>query len=336
MSVAQDAGTPSTQDAVGLEHPRIGNGVVRLLLGPVGILLVLLILFVAFDRSFLSASNFRNVSSQAAIFFVFAAGETYLVLMGRVDLSIGGVASLVSVLLPMMLPHIGPVAIAIVLVGAVCFGAVQGIVHCFFHLPSFVVTIAGLFATDGLALAISNGQEVSVPFNASAVTIFGDNRFVLGVPNSVILSIVLLLLASASLKWLPFGRRVYALGVSERAAMLAGIPRERTIIAAFALCAGGAGIGGVLLVANFNSGSAGFGDPLLLPALTAVVVGGTAISGGVGGMGRTFVGAYIVSILVVGVSVVGLPSTFEQVVYGVVLIVAVLVTTDRVKVRTVR
>ncbi len=308
----------------------------RILLGPIGILAVMVIVLQITKPSFLSISSLQNVSSQAATFFVFAAGETYLILMGRIDLSVGGAASLASVLLPMWLPHVGPTAIPLVLLVFLAFGALQGCIHLFFRLPSFVVTIAGLFVTDGLALSLSSGNELSVPFNASAVTVLGGNRSVFGIPNSVLLSVILLALTAASLRWLPFGRRVFALGVSERAAILAGIPSRRTIVTAFALSGGCAGLGGVLLVANFNSGSAGFGDPLLLPALTAVVVGGTAISGGVGGMGRTFVGAYILSVLVVGVTLLGLPSPFEQVVYGVVLILAVVVTTDRSKIRTVR
>jgi ribose transport system permease protein len=224
----------------------------------------------------------------------------------------------------------------VVLLAFVLAGLVQGWVHWNLRLPSFVVTIAGLFVWDGIALAVSNANQLTVPYNNNPTTWLSSSQSLLGVPDSVLVALLVVILATAALRWLRFGRRVYALGVSERAALLAGLPARRTVLTVFGISGGCAGLAGTMLIATFNAGNAGFADPQLLPAITAVVIGGTAITGGVGGMGRTLIGSLTLSVLLLGMTVAGWSPELQQVIYGGILVIAVAVTTNRNKMAVIK
>jgi ribose transport system permease protein len=305
-------------------------------IGPIALLVALIALFTVAESTFFSVTTFRAIGSNAAIVLAFAVGETFVILTGRIDLSVGGTASLASVLLPTFIPTIGWVAIPVVILLFGLAGAFQGLVHLVLRLPSFVVTIAGLFIADGLALVISNANQLALPYDNNPTTWLSGNHLVAGTPNSVLAILVVLIAAAATLRWLQLGRRVYAIGVSERAAILAGLPVQRTVLAVFAISGACAGLAGTMLIASYNAGNAGFADSQLLPAISAVVIGGTAITGGSGGIGRTVIGALTLSVLLLGMTVAGWPPELQQIIYGAILIVAVLITTDRRKLAVVK
>lgn len=305
-------------------------------LAPIAMLVALVVLFTLWEPTFFSTASFQVVSASAAGTLIFAIGETVMILTGRIDLSIGGVASLATVLVPKLLPTLHWFAIPVVILLFAAVGLAQGWIHLTLRLPSFVVTIAGLFVWDGVALAITSGNELPLPFDNNPTTWLSGTQYTFTIPNSVIVVGVLLILASAGLKWLPVGRRVYAVGVSERAAIVAGLPVRRTVLLSFAFSAACAALGGIILLATSNAGNAGAADGELLPAITAVVIGGTAITGGSGGLGRTLIGALILASLVTGMTIAGWAPELQQVIYGAILIVAVLVTTNREKVSVVK
>jgi ribose transport system permease protein len=147
---------------------------------------------------------------------------------------------------------------------------------------------------------------------------------------------VVLVVAAVTLRWLRLGRRVYAIGVSERAATLAGLPVRSTVLIVFAISGACAGLAATMLIASYNAGNAGFADSQLLTAIAAVVIGGTAITGGSGGIFRTVIGALTLSVLLLGMTVAGWAPELQQIIYGAILIVAVLVTTDRRKLAVVK
>jgi ribose transport system permease protein len=304
--------------------------------GPIALLAALIVLFTVAESSFFSVTSFRAIGANAAIVLAFAIGETFVILTGRIDLSVGGTASLATVLLPTFLPTMGGFAIPLVILLFGLAGVFQGLVHWSLRLPSFVVTIAGLFVADGLALVISNANQLAVPYDNNPTTWLSGNRLIAGVPNSLLAILVVLIVAAAALQRLKLGRRVYAVGVSERAAILAGLPVRSTVLAVFGISGACAGLAGTMLIATYNAGNAGFADSQLLPAITAVIIGGTAISGGAGGMARTLIGALILSVLLLGMTVAGWSPELQQVIYGAILIVAVLVTTDRRKMAVVK
>jgi ribose transport system permease protein len=304
--------------------------------GPIALLAALVALFTVAEPTFFSVTSFRAIGSNAAIVLAFAIGETFVILTGRIDLSVGGMASLASVLLPTWIPTIGGFAIPVVILLFALAGVFQGWVHWVLRLPSFVVTIAGLFIADGLALVISNANQLALPYDNNPTTWLSGNRLVAGIPNSVLAIVVVLIAAAATLRWLRLGRRVYAIGVSERAAILAGLPVRNTVLAVFGISGACAGLAGTMLIASYNAGNAGFADSQLLPAIAAVVIGGTAITGGSGGMARTLIGALTLSVLLLGMTVAGWPPELQQIIYGAILIIAVLVTTDRRKLAVVK
>jgi ribose transport system permease protein len=304
--------------------------------GPVAILVILIVIFTVSQPNFLSVRSFQAIGSNAAIVFIFAVGETFVILTGRIDLSVGGIASLATVLLPKFIPSLGWFAIIAVIAMFAAVGVIQGFVHLFFRLPSFVVTIAGLFLWDGVALAVSSGNQIPIPFGNDPTTWLSGTRLVGGIPASVIDGLVVAAIAGATLRSLPLGRRVYALGVSERAAILAGLPVWRTVLTVFAISGACAGLAGVMLIANFGAGNAGFADSQLLPALTAVILGGTAITGGVGSMSRTLIGSITLSVLLVGMTVAGWAPELQEVIYGSILIAAMLVTTNRKRITVIK
>ena len=170
----------------------------------------------------------------------------------------------------------------------------------------------------------------------NVVKIVGGDETTLGVPNSMAMALMILAAIAAGLRWLPAGRKIFALGVSERAAILSGLRADRLVIGVFTLSALCAGLAGIVLVADFSAGRPELADALLLPTIAAVVVGGTSITGGVGGLGRTLVGVLIVALLRVGINVVGAPPQYQQIVYGVIVILAVTLTIDRTKLTVVK
>lgn len=303
---------------------------------PIAMLAALVVLFTIAESTFISTESFQVVGANAAGILIFAIGETVMILTGRIDLSIGGAASLTTVLVPKLLPTLHWFAIPVVVLLFAVIGIAQGWIHLTLRLPSFVVTIAGLFIWDGVALAITSGNEVSLPFDNNPTTWLSGTDYTLNIPNSVIVVVVVLVIAGAVLKWLPIGRRIYAIGVSERASIVAGLPVRRTVLLSFAFSAACAALGGLILLATSGAGNSGSADGELLPAITAVVIGGTAITGGSGGLGRTLIGALILAVLVAGMTIAGWAPELQQVIYGAILIVAVLVTTDRRKVSVVK
>src|SRR3984885_7168190 len=297
-------------------------------IAPIAMLIALVILFTLSEPTFLSTDSFQVVAANAAGILIFATGETVMILTGRIDLSVGGVASLATVLTPKLIPTLHWFALPVVVVLFAFIGLAQGWIHLTLRLPSFVVTIAGLFIWDGVALAITSGNELALPFDHNPTTWLSGTEYTLNIPNSVIVVGVVLLLSAAALRWLPIGRRIYAVGVSERAAIVAGLSVRRTVLLSFAFSAACAAIGGLIVLATSNAGNSGAAGGELLPAIPAVVIGGTAIRGGSGGLGRTLIGALILAVLVVGMTIAGWAPELQQVIYGVILIVAVLVTTN--------
>jgi ribose transport system permease protein len=303
---------------------------------PIAMLVALVVVFTVAESTFLSTASFQVVAANAASILIFAIGETIMILTGRIDLSVGGVASLATVLTPKLIPTLHFFALPVVVLLFACIGLAQGWIHLTLRLPSFVVTIAGLFIWDGVALAITSGNEVALPFDNNPTTWLSGTDYTASIPNSVIVVGVVLLLTAAALRWLPIGRRIYAIGVSEKASIVAGLSVQRTVLLSFAFSAACAAVGGLILLATTNAGNSGAADGELLPAITAVVIGGTAITGGSGGLGRTLIGSLILAVLVVGMTIAGWAPELQQVIYGAILIVAVLVTTNRQKVSIVK
>lgn len=284
---------------------------------------------------FLTVQTLLVLASDTATLFVMAVGVTFVIMLGGIDLSIQSVASLASVVLALLLPHLGYPAFAVaVLVGALA-GLLSGLAHVKLKIPSFVATLAVGGIAAGTALIISDAQAITMGESERAFIgwITGET---LGVPHELVTGAVVLAVGLFVQRHTPFGRYSQAIGAGEPAAYASGVRVDLHKILACTLSGLFAGLAGVILAGRLASGSPTLANELLLPAIAAVIVGGTAITGGVGSVWRTLIGALIISVVRIGMTFVGVDIFAQQIVFGAVLILAVAVTIDRSKIPIVK
>ncbi|UXN58665.1 ABC transporter permease [Phyllobacterium zundukense] len=302
---------------------------------PPALLIVLVIIVEIGSPGFLTGETLALLLSNTAVLFILATGVTFVILIGGIDLSIQAVASLASVILAQLLPSMGLLAFPVAIAAGLVFGILSGVVHVWLRVPSFVATLATGGVVAGMALWLANGRAITIEEGGRASTSW-INATIGGTPVVVLIAIGVGLASYLGLRYTRFGRQSLAVGAGEPAAYAAGINVDRTKIVAFALSGTLAAIAGVILAARLSSGSPSLANQLLLPAIAAVIVGGTAITGGLGGVGRTAVGALIISIVRIGMTFVGVNIFAENVVFGAVLIAAVAITIDRSKIAIIK
>lgn len=315
----------------------ITNGAtMRRTVGPVLVLILLFVGFTILSPSFASATNAINLTRQSSVLLVLAIAGTFPILMGSIDLSIGAVASLAAVSGAVLLrDHQTPLVLLLVpLIAAVC-GLANGLIIAYGKLPSFLVTLGSMFVFGGVALYVSGGTPTPVSSLGSLGDIFMGS-FIFGLPNLAFFALGVLAVAWAFAKWTRFGRFVYAIGGGEGVSALSGVPVKRIKLYTFVLSGTLAGIGGVLLMLRVQSGSPGIGDPYLLTSIGAIVVGGTPLTGGLGGPQRTLLGVVIMGVLANGMSVAMVHPYLQTVITGAVVIAAVALTIDRSRMSVIK
>ncbi|GAB2921680.1 ABC transporter permease [Paraburkholderia jirisanensis] len=310
-----------------------GAGRVRGLI-PLFVLVVLVAGSSLFAPGMLSFSGLSNFLIDAAPLLILVIGSTLPILAGSIDLSVAGMAALVGVLIVYLHPLFGAWTTPLVLGGAFLFGGLQGYVHAKLQLPSFITTLATLSIFTGLGLLLSNATALPIPDDDSLVGWIAGTTA--QVPNSIIVVLGVAAVLAALLRYTRLGRDLYALGAGERTAIMSGVDTLRVRCLVFALSALCAGIGGVLLSSITGFSSPGIAGNLLLLSIVGVVLGGTAISGGVGGLGAALVGGAITAWLRVITVMIGVAPTTQNIVFGVMALIAVLLTTDRAKIGIVK
>jgi ribose transport system permease protein len=284
---------------------------------------------------FVGVETIGVVLSDAAVLFILAAGLTFVVMIGGIDLSVQAVASFASVLVAEWLPNLGVAAFPLVVGTGLVAGLISGVVHVRFRIPSFVTTLASGGVVSGLALLASHGRTVTI-LDAGRLQSQWITGAVGGIPNVALVAAFVAVGGMAVQRYTAFGRYSVAIGAGEPAAWASGIAVERNKIIAFGISGALAALAGLLLAARLSSGSPSLADQLLLPAIAAVVVGGTAITGGVGSLGRTIVGALIVAIVRIGMTFLNVNIFAQQIVFGAALVLAVSITIDRSKIPVVK
>jgi ribose transport system permease protein len=317
----------SAQINLGTPATGLGRGRVAALL-PAAVLVALLLAIGAVVPSFLTAGSLAVLAGESSVIMVMAIGQTVVILLGRIDLSVAALASFASVLIALVVPLLGLPGLLLVLALMTAIGATQGLAHHVAQVPSFVVTLGGLGLWSGMALTIAH---TTIPVYQGYETVGWLQSSLLGVPDAFGFAVAALTLVAAALRWTPIGRAVYAIGLAEPAAILSGLQVGLVKVGAFALSGLCAGLAGMVMVSRTYSGNPTIADSLLLPSIAAVVVGGTAITGGIGGLGRTLVGVLTVGVLRVGMAVMGLDPAYEPLAYGALIIIAVALTIDRVR-----
>ena len=267
--------------------------------------------------------------SENAFVGVAAIGMTFVILSGGIDLSVGSVVALVTILLAIFIQehHLPPLlAIGIVLLIATVFGATMGALIYFYDLPPFLITLAGMFMARGLALLLHEG---SIAIEGQLDTLVSRLTFPLGgnleLPATAVIFLALFALAVVVAHRTRFGRTVYAIGGNEQSSALMGLPVGRTKIGVYAVSGFCAGLAGVVNVLYTSSGNANAGIGLELDAIAAVVIGGTLLSGGVGYMAGTLVGVITFGIIQTAIQFQGTLSTWwTRIVIGTLLLAFIL------------
>lgn len=272
--------------------------------------------------TFFSAGNLINIVRQISINGILAVGVTYVLLTGGVDLSLGSLVALTGVAAASLAhpgdwPALVPI-LAGVLAGLLC-GLVNGTVITAGRVAPFIATLGMMTAARGLALVASGGRPVS---NLSpAFTSLGGE--VAGIPVPALILLVVTLGSWAFLGNTRLGRHLYAVGGNEMAARAAGINVTGVKLFAYALCGALAGLAGVVLAARITTGQPNAGIAYELDAIAAVVIGGTSLSGGVGGVGGTFLGALLLGVLNSGLDQLNVSAYYQQIIKGVIIVGAV-------------
>ncbi len=290
-----------------------------------GVVIFLCILFSIWQPGFRTALNIQNILSSIASLWIVSMGMTLVLVSGGFDLSVGSISTVSGIFLAKVVAtgHMpGPLAIILaIIVAAVIGGVLNGIFVGVFRLSVFVVTLASMTALTGVALIWTNTQSVYV--TNSAINAMSVSR-VGGIQTPIFVMIVVFILFLFVQKRTYFGRDIYATGGSYTAARLSGIRTNRTLIAVYAVVGACAGLGGVIAVGRTGAAVPNVDPNLALQSVAAVLLGGTALTGGYGSVVGTIFGALFIGILQNGLNLIGVGSAWQYVVTGVILLVSVL------------
>ena len=306
-------------------------------LGPFALLALLLIGFSIASPVFLTYSNLvDNVLQNSIILLMVSLAGTFPILQQSIDLSIESLVGVTGVIAALLISDYGlgvSALLVAVLAGAV-LGTLNGIVFAKLKIPSFLVTLGSLSILSGSALLVTGGT--SIPYRDPVVRQVATGSVIPSIPNLVVWGLIVYLLMTFVAFKTPFGRYCYALGENEAVADLSGVKVDRYKIGAFAVSGLLCGIAGALLTARTASAAAGMGTGLLLQSIAAIVMGGTALTGGVGGPHRTILGVLVIGVLANGMNLIGIQSFVQDIVLGFVVIIAVAMSMDRRKIDIVK
>lgn len=286
------------------------------------IFLAFLIIGSIVSDKFLTFQNIFNIMQQSAFIGLVSIGMTFVILVAGIDLSVGSILALsgmvVSILLTQGMPPI--VAILITLLVGAFLGSISGLISTKFKVPAFIATLAMMVSARGFALLTTDGKPVyNLPDSFQAL---GGNIF--GLPIVAVIWIGLTIVAYIILKFTTFGRKLYAIGGNPESARLSGIPVEKYITATFIISGVTAALAGVLMASWLTVGQPTAGQALELDAIAAVVIGGTSLFGGKGGVGGTFIGVVIMSMIINIFNLLGLSSYYQSIFMGAIIVFALI------------
>ncbi len=307
-----------------------------------GILMALVLVCVILSflsEFFLTQRNITNVLRQASVNGILAIGMTFVILTRGIDLSVGSVAALAGVVAASLAttsttagvdgaPHAVAIALGAGILAGIAAGWVNGVLVAYFNVPAFVTTLGMLSAARGLTLLYSGGRPV--PSLTPEFRFIGTGD-ILGIPMPIILFGLVFLLAYLVLSATRFGRHVYAAGGNPHAARVSGINVKRVRMLVYIISGGLAGLAGMVLAARTGSALPQAGVAFELDAIAAVVIGGTSLSGGVGRVSGTLLGALLISVVNNGLDLMGVQSFYQQIVKGMLIVGAVMLDQARHK-----
>jgi ribose transport system permease protein len=286
------------------------------------IVIALGILLSIFTENFSGQSNLFNVARQVSLIIVVALGATLVLISGGIDLSVGSVLGLAGIVTSLASVSGIPVVIAILLglaTGVAC-GLINGLLIAKAKINPFIVTLGMMSVARGIALVVTKGYSITIE---SEFLLYLGQGYVGPVPVPVIIMILCVLAVDLYYRKHTFGSRVRAIGGNEEAARISGIKIDKNRIVIYALAAFLAAFAGIIMVGRLNVGQPSAGQGWELRAIAAAIVGGTSLSGGVGSIWGTVLGAILIGIIGNGMVLLGIPMEWEQVVTGTIIVAAV-------------
>ena len=300
---------------------------------PLLVLITLVLFFSLINPNFMSLRNFARLSIAASPALMVAVGVTFIIIMGSIDLSMEGAVSALAVIFCYFLVWLGGstaglgfIAIpAILLLGAIV-GAINGYIHVKLRIPSFMSSLAMGFVGTGAAVLMTGGNIVKIDDEIFRSLL---TYRLLGFPLMAYVALAFLLLGWVIQSYTRLGRNFYAVGGGEDLAHASGVNVKRVRVLGFALAGFFFAVAGLLQVAKLGQAESVTGSNLMFISITSVVVGGVALWGGIGGVWNALVGVLIVAVINNGMIVIGIPDFIQDGLLGLLVIIAVILSTDR-------
>ena len=275
---------------------------------------------------FYTAYNLTTLARTASFTLLVGFAQTFVLLLGGIDLSVAAVSGLCSMIFASMVTKtaINPIlAIFLAVACGVIFGMINGLLITSMNLTPFIVTLATSSVMTGLIYLFTKGFALTgIP---AIVTKIGQGNLFGKIPYPFLIAILLAIVLILMLKYTTFGRHIYAVGGNRMAAQIAGIRTKRVEVACYTLSGGISALAGVLMVMRMGSYQASIGSDWTMPSITAAVLGGTAMTGGEGGIGGAIFGGLLMSVITYSISLMGIDSYWDEVVTGIVVLIAVFV-----------
>lgn len=304
-------------------------------------LLMLIVLCLAIGLvapRFLSTGNFIRIAAGASVPLILVSGMTFIILIGSIDLSLEGTLAVSAVVVGLVGQVLGGSAwillvypLAILIGGLI--GCANGSVHTYMKVPSLLTSLGFGFAGLGFATLLADGGSITITDPTLRTAVFYR---LFGIPLSVWIATAALIIAYFIQEQTRLGRWAYVLGGGEDVAKLSGVPIRRVRISLFAMSGAFFGLGGVVLGSQLGLGQIQITTGYLFSTITAVVVGGTLLTGGVGGILNSIVGVFVIAVLANGMILMGIPSSAQLGVQGILTIAAVAISLDRKRLVTVK
>lgn len=309
------------------------NPVVGMFRSNAGIICVMLIIGIGLSfltPNFLTSNNIISVLRQISNNIYLALGMTLVIILGGIDLSVGSIVAMSGTLTVGMIVTNGMGMWSAIIVGillGVIVGFFNGFVVTTFKVPAFIVTLATMNIAKGIAYIYSGGQSTRITNDAYAM--IGTGYLFGIIPLPVVYMILLIILFSVILRKTRFGTYVYAVGGNRESARLSGVPIKKVEILVFTLTGLLAAFAGIVLSSRMYSGQPSAGDGYEMDAIAACVLGGVSMSGGVGNVSGTVIGAIVIGIISNGLNLMGVSSFWQLVVKGIIILVAVIIDSQK-------
>lgn len=298
-------------------------------IGYLALILVVSIFSVLAPEHFLTIQNLETILQNCAVLCIVATGMTFVIIGGSIDLSVGSIMGLAGVCAAFLTPYMGEWALLAAIIVGGLVGTLNAGLFVWGRIPSFIVTLGVLSIIRGITVIVTQGTPVPIVLTSSFNNLGNP-------PIPMLVMFIVCIITALLLKTTTFGRFVFAIGGDEEKTRILGVPVSGVKFAMFILSGIMAGIGGGVLTAQIGSGSPTSGIGFELLAISAVVIGGTPLTGGMGSIVGTLVGSLVMTTLANGLVILGVSTNIQTVLTGIVLIVAVLVSIRRGKIRIIK